>query len=90
MKPLILIYYYYDESHNVLDTMEVFPYDDLIIIKKLYDFYHVNTFIDFPNIYRWTFLLLTARLLFKHLLWWAILCANLSFQEVFLEHYYNL
>ena len=42
MKPLILIYCYYDESHNVLDTMEVFPYVDLIIIRKTYDFYHVS------------------------------------------------
>ena len=41
-------------------------------------FYYANTFIDFPNIYRWTFLLLIARLLFKYLLEWAILCASLS------------
>ena len=27
-KPLILVYCYYDESHNVLDTMEVFPNDN--------------------------------------------------------------
>ena len=46
MKPLILIYCYYDESHNVLDTMEVFPYVDLIIIRKTYHFYHVNTLIN--------------------------------------------
>ena len=46
MEPLIIIYCYYDENHNVLDTMEVFPHDNLIIIKKLYDFYQVNTFID--------------------------------------------
>ena len=46
MKPLILIYCYYDESHNVLDTMEVFSYVDLIIIRKTYDFYHVNTLIN--------------------------------------------
>ena len=46
MKSLILVYYYYDESHNVLDTMEVFPYVDLIIIRKTYDFYHVNTLIN--------------------------------------------
>ena len=46
MKPLILVYCYYDENHNVLDTMEVFPYVDLIIIRKTYDFYHVNTLIN--------------------------------------------
>ena len=46
MKPLILIYCYYDESHNVLNTMEVFPYVELIIIRKTYDFYHVNTLIN--------------------------------------------
>ena len=46
MKPLILVYCYYDENRNVLDTMEVFSHDNLIIIKKLYDFYHVNTFVD--------------------------------------------
>ena len=38
MKPLILVYYYYDEDHNVLDTMKVFPYVDLIIIRKTYNF----------------------------------------------------
>ena len=43
MKLLILIYCYYDEGHNVLDIIEVFPYVDLIIIRKTYDFYHVNT-----------------------------------------------
>ena len=43
MKPLILICCYYDESHNFLDAMEVFPHDNLIIIKKLYDFNHVLT-----------------------------------------------
>ena len=26
--------------------MKVFPYVDLIIIKKIYDFYHVNTLIN--------------------------------------------
>ena len=31
MKPLILMYCYYDESHNVLNAMEVFPYVELII-----------------------------------------------------------
>ena len=46
MKPLILVYCYYDENHNVLDIMEVFPYVDLIIIRKTYDFYHVNTLIN--------------------------------------------
>ena len=47
MKPLILVYYY-DEGHNVLETMEVLLHVDLIIIigKKIYDFYHVNTLIN--------------------------------------------
>ena len=53
-------------------------------------FYYADTFINFLNIYRWKFLLFTAELLFKHLLWWAIFCANLSFQGVFLGLYYNL
>ena len=34
MKSLILIYYYYDEGHNVLKTTEVLPHVDLIIIRK--------------------------------------------------------
>ena len=46
MKPLILIYCYYDESHNLLDTMKVLPYVDLIILRKTYDSYHVNTLIN--------------------------------------------
>ena len=46
MKPLILVYCYYDESYNILDTMEVFSYVDLIIIRKTYDSYHVNTLIN--------------------------------------------
>ena len=46
MKTLILVYCYYDESHNVLDTMEVFPYVDSIIIRKTYDFHHVNTLVN--------------------------------------------
>ena len=53
MKPLILIFYYFDESHNVLDTMEVLPYIDLIIIRKIYDFYHVNILINLELPYRW-------------------------------------
>ena len=53
MKSLILVYYYYDESHNVLDTMEVFPYVDLIIIRKTYNFYHINTLINLELPYRW-------------------------------------
>ena len=60
MKPLILIYYYYDESHNDLDTVEVFPYVDLIIIRKTYDFYHVNTFINLSDVYRWRSVIFTA------------------------------
>jgi len=52
MELLIIVYYYYDEGHNVLDTMEVFPYIDLIIIRKIYDFYHGNTFINLELLYR--------------------------------------
>ena len=52
MKPLILIYCYYDECYNVLDTMEVFPYVDVIIIRKTYDFYHVNVLINLLDVYR--------------------------------------
>ena len=50
MKLLILVYCYYDESHNFLDTMEVFPYVNLIIIRKTYDFYHVNTLINLSDV----------------------------------------
>ena len=46
MEPLIIFYYYYDEGHYVLETMEVLPHVDLIIIRKKYDFYHVNTLIN--------------------------------------------
>ena len=53
IEPLILVYYYYDEGYNVLDTIEVFPYVDLIIIRKTYDFYHVNTLINLELPYRW-------------------------------------
>ena len=38
MESLILIYYYYDEGYNVLETIEVLPHVDLIIIEKKYDF----------------------------------------------------
>jgi len=50
MKPLILVYCYCNEGHNVLDTMEVFPLVDLIIISKMYDFYYVNTLISLLNV----------------------------------------
>ena len=50
MKPLILDYGYYNEGHNVLNTMEVFHHIDLIIMRKIYDFYHVNTFISLSDI----------------------------------------
>ena len=53
MKHLILVYCYYDGSYNVLDTMEVFPYVELIIIRKTYNFYHVNALINLSDIYRW-------------------------------------
>ena len=54
MEPLILGYYYYDEGHNVLETMEVLSHVDLIIIrKKKYDFYHVNTLINLKLPYCW-------------------------------------
>ena len=35
MKPLILVYCYYDESHNVLDTMEGFPNDNEKILGEM-------------------------------------------------------
>ena len=35
-------------------------------MEEMHNFYYTNTFIDFLNIYYWTFLLLTARLLFKY------------------------
>ena len=50
MKTLILVYYYYNEGHNVLNTMEVFPYVDLIIMRKKYDFYHVVIFINLSDV----------------------------------------
>ena len=50
MKLLILIYCYCNEGHNVLDTIEVFPHVDLIIIKKMYNFYYVNTFICLSDV----------------------------------------
>ena len=53
-------------------------------MEEMHNFYFTNLFINFPDIFRWTFLLLTAKLLFNHLMWWAILCANVSLQEVFL------
>ena len=56
----------------------------------MHNFYYANTFINFPSIYCWTFLLFTARLLSKYLLWWAIHCTNLSLQEIFLEPYYDI
>ena len=34
MEPSILVYYYYDEGHNVLETMEVPPHVDLVIIRE--------------------------------------------------------
>ena len=40
--------------------MEVFPHVDLIIMKKIYDFYHVNTFIDLSDVYRWRSIIFTA------------------------------
>ena len=53
IESLIPVYYYHDEGHNVLDTMEVFPYVDLIIIKRTYDFFHVNTLINLELPYHW-------------------------------------
>ena len=60
IKPLIIVYCYYDESHNVLDTIEVFSYVDIIIIRKTYDFYHVNTLINLSDVYHWKSVILTA------------------------------
>ena len=48
----------------------------IIIMEKMHDFQYVNTFIKFSSIYHWSFLLFTVGLLYKHLLWWVILCAN--------------
>lgn len=50
MKSLILVYCYCNEGHYVMDTMEVFSHVDLIIMRKMYDFYHVNTFINLSDI----------------------------------------
>ena len=50
MKPLILVYCYYNECQNVLDTIEAFPHVELIIMRKIYYFYHVNTFINWSNV----------------------------------------
>ena len=60
IKPLILSYYYYNRIHNVLDTMKVFSYVNLIIIRKIYDFYHVNIFINLSDVYHWRSVILTA------------------------------
>jgi len=46
MKLLILVYFYYNEGHNVSDTMEIFLHVHLIVMRKIYNFYHVNTFIN--------------------------------------------
>jgi len=51
----------------------------------MHNIYYANTFINFLDIYRGTFLLFIVELLFKHLLWWAILCASLSFARVIFE-----
>ena len=56
----------------------------------MHNFYCAHTFINFLDIYYWTFLLFTAALLFKNLLWEAILCASLSLQVVYSGPYYNL
>ena len=37
IEPLILVYYY-DEGHNVLEIMKVLSHVDLIIIRKKNDF----------------------------------------------------
>ena len=37
--------------HNVLDAMKVFRYVNLIIIRKTYDFYHINTLINLSDVY---------------------------------------
>ena len=50
MKPLIFVYCYYNEGYNVLDIMEFFPHVDLIIIRKIYDFYHVVIFINLSDV----------------------------------------
>jgi len=54
-------------------------------MEEMQKFYYANTFINFLEIYHWTVLLFTTGLLFKHLLWWAILCASSSLQEILLR-----
>jgi len=39
MEHLILVYFYYNDGYNVLDTMKVFPHVDLIIMKKVFLFF---------------------------------------------------
>ena len=42
-----------------LDTMEVFSYVDLIIKRKTYNFYYVNTLINLSNVYCWRSIIFT-------------------------------
>ena len=34
MEPLIIVYYYYDEGHNIFVTIEFFPYIDVIMTES--------------------------------------------------------
>ena len=43
-----------------LDTMEVFSYVDLIIKRKTYNFYYVNTLINLSNVYHWRSIIFTV------------------------------
>ena len=40
--------------------MNVFPYVDLIIIRKTYDFYHVNALINLSDVYHWRSIIFIA------------------------------
>ena len=41
--------------------MEVFPYVDLIIMRKTYDFYHINTLINLSDVYHRRSVIFTTR-----------------------------
>ena len=34
MEPLIIVYYYYDEGHNVFVTIEFFPHIDVMMAES--------------------------------------------------------
>ena len=57
MKPLIIIYYYYDEGYNVFVTIEFFPHIDIIMAESTINSHNqdtqgplrVNTFLNLFN-----------------------------------------